>query len=90
MRDCKFESHILNCMIEQPQVSFKGPWSLLSKLRPFQHFEAMHASCPLIQIWRCAGATWTSPGGIIRDREEIARWSGAAGCGFQETYVGPL
>ena len=40
MRDCKFESHIRNCMIEQPQVSFKGPWSLLSKLRPFSAFRS--------------------------------------------------
>ena len=70
MRDCECESQNLNCMIEQPHVSFKGPWSLLSKLRPFQHFEAVHASCPLIQVWRCAEATWTSPGGINRDREE--------------------
>ena len=27
-------------MIQQPHVSFKGPWSLLSKLRPFSAFRS--------------------------------------------------
>ena len=70
MRDCKFESHNLNCMTEQPHFPSKDPDLCRRNYVLFQHFEAMHASCPLIQIWRCAGATWTSPGGIIQDREE--------------------